>query len=170
MKWFEFNTDFFENKFVRHTYNEFGDRGVMAYIKIIALIYKEYDIEKPGKIHISWTVMRQLTNYRQKNLVTVLDFFQAERKLEWQDVNGKLFLYVPKTLERADSYTRRLLRKKYEQKDGDVHTQVRTLSGIQYNTLHNKDVNTEDVETTKERPMANLVSRSLKKLLRRERG
>ena len=166
MKWFEFDTDFFENKFVKHTQNEFGDRGVLAYIKILALIYKDYDIEKPGKIHISWQVMTQLTHYRQKKLISILDFFQRERKLEWQDKDGKLWLYVPKTLERADEYTKKIMRKISGHESKNVRTGVGTKSA--YNTLHynTKDIDTT-METTKEPPLKNPVFRILQKMLKR---
>jgi len=168
VKWFEFDTDFFENKFVRHTYNELGDFGVLSYIKLIALIYKDYDIKHPGKLVISCTTLAQHFNCYEKKLFLLLDFFLKERKLEYEIRGNKIWLYVPKTLERADEYTKKIMRQKSGQKNKNTRTYIRTLSGIQYNTIQDKEVNIEDMETTKKKPLSNLVYRSLKKLLFRK--
>ena len=167
MKWFEFDTDFFENKFVVHTQATHGGLYVLAYIKLIALIYKYYDLEKPGKLIISWTTLQKHFNCYQKQLELYLTYFQSERKVEWERRGNKVWLYVPKSLERADFYTKKILRKKYGQGTDKKEAKVRTEYGIQYSTTQDKECINSGSQALKAGPLARLVAKSFNKLIRR---
>ena len=166
MKWFQLDTDFFDHKFVKHTQTKFGDTGVVCFIKLMALIYKYYDISHRGQLNIKCTTLQQHFNCYEKKLFLMLDYFKSERKIEYKVNGDSIWVYMPKTIERADEYTKKVFRKVSGENPDKSEGVDRILSVPIIYDSNAKDITTSE-ETTKERPMSNLVSRICKNLIRR---
>ena len=167
MGWLKHKMDAGDDPFIVDLMNEFGPRGYWVYFRTLELMRQNFNTRCPGKLDESWVYFRQKFRLNSGSIRKVLTYIHSKRKFEVEFGDTTIFIYCPNFQRYMDKYTRRLLLE-------EVGTKVGT-KGVQEYRLNRreeiyKDVNSTDMETTKEKPMSNLVYRIYKNLIRRGEG
>ena len=163
MKWVMHKTNSRRDPAIKRAMNRWGIAGYGYFWILVELLGENHNENSVGKLLISWVQVQQELHLRRTSVQLLLNFFQEEKKVLWEDKGENVFIYMPKFINYSDTYTKRVLRQNVRTEKDESSKSVLAYK----KRLENKEDINSDMDTTKAGPLARLVAKSFNKLIRR---
>jgi hypothetical protein len=109
MKWFKHMTDDLDDPFVQGLIEEFGGDGYLVYFGTVSLLCRQQSKENlTGKFEFSVSFLRKKFQVSAKKLAKIYQFSETYLKLSCRFSEKKVSVSIPKILDIADDWTKKL--------------------------------------------------------------
>jgi hypothetical protein len=151
MKWFKHISDSLDDPFIADLINEFHGDGYLAFFGILEMMSREFDVETPGKVSLSYKYIQHKLRIRRNKLNRILEFCQRNERILYES-NGKyVYLNCPKLKEMCDEFTQKLLKSKIGSESGLNQESVGSESGTEVRSkkkeVRNKNIKEKNILT-----------------------
>ena len=113
MKWFQHNTDSYNDPDISDAEDIFGDAGYAVFFKILEIYGREFNsIDSDGFLKISLTFVRRKLRKSSTKVQQILNFYQTKKRISFKTDGDDLLIKVPKFLKKSSNWTKRTTLKK----------------------------------------------------------
>jgi len=113
MKWFQHNTDSYNDPDISDAEDVFGDAGYSVFFKILEIYGREFNsINSEGKLKLSQTFLRRKLRKSWTKVEQILNFYQIKNRIFYEINNNSVSIYIPKFLRLSDNWTKKTINPK----------------------------------------------------------
>ena len=117
MKWFKHMVDSGDDPDIVDAMKLYGDGAYYIFFRILEIMSREFDIDKPGVNIFSQSFIETKLNRDWNVIEPCLAFYRSRKRIFWKRRKNATIevirLNCPKLKDSCDQYTEKLLRTKY---------------------------------------------------------